>query len=107
MKLTVYSRRWGHEDAYEVERTENGWRIAHGPRGGECDTFGKPHLFKSCDNDGVNYPEALGGYMDWLWRKVKDGAISEDKTQEHLTELGNWIQLIEKNTPRGIWQGFK
>jgi len=108
MLLKVYSRRWGHEQIIEVEITEKGWNInSPGLLGGECDSKGNPYLFEHLDHDGINYPEELGGYMDYLWRKAKEENMSDEEIQEHLDELGRWISIVEKNSPGGIWKYFK
>jgi hypothetical protein len=107
MRLTVFSRRWGHNDSYNVEITNTGWEISHVAIGGACDSFGKPYLFGNLNHDSINYPEDLGGYMDWLWRQAKSQNMDETQIQRHLDELGAWIQSTEQNTPRGLWQQFK
>lgn len=107
MNLTVYSRRWGHDDTYTVEITNTGWNISHVAHSGDCDSFGKPYLFTILDHDSINYPEELGGYMDWLWRTANEQNMDETEIQKHLDELGAWIQTTEKSTPRGLWQQFK
>lgn len=35
--MKVFSRRWGHEDKYEVKRTDTAWNFRHDERGGDSD----------------------------------------------------------------------
>src|SRR5579859_2643365 len=49
----VYSRRWGHDDAYQVKRTEDGWTITHIAIGGPCDKGGRPFLFENFRQDSI------------------------------------------------------
>lgn len=108
MKLTIYSRRWGHDDTYDIDITESGWDIKHvGLNGGSCARDGKPYLFRHLEHDGINYPEALSGYMEWLWERANEQDMEEAEIQNHLDELGNWIQITEKNSPGGLWDPYK
>jgi len=102
----VYSRRWGHDDTYEVKRTSKGWEIRYDVVG-LCNKKGQPFLFENLDHDGINYPEELPGYMEWLWDQAKEQGLSHEQVQEALEQLFNWVSLCEKNTPKGVWEGFK
>jgi hypothetical protein len=103
----VYSRRWGHDDKYEVKRTSEGWEIRYFVIGGLCNKKGQPFLFENLDHDGINYPEELPGYMQWLWDQAKEQGLSHEQVQEALDQLSNWVSLCEKNTPKDVWEGFK
>lgn len=108
MILKVYSRRWGHDDTYDIEKTSTGWCIGFGAEGtADCDKKGNPQLFKCLDHDSVNYPEELGGYLEWLWDESTDKGMDNVEIQEQLNLLGNWISETERNSPKGIWKGYK
>ncbi len=108
MRLKYFTRRRGHDEFCEIEKTSDGWIInALGLTGGECSSDGKPHLFKILDHDGVNYPEALGGYVDWLWRQAYEKNMSVDEIQENLDMLGEWITQVEKSSPGGLFKLYK
>lgn len=107
-KLVVFSRRWGHNDAYLVNRTADGWYIEFGVRKGNCDKTGAPYLFEILNNDSINYPADLGGYMEWLWEQAEERHLSDKEIQSYLNNLGKWIQKIEKSTPkRKLWDRYK
>jgi hypothetical protein len=106
-KLKVYSRRWGHNDTYKVKRTETGWEIGHISISGECDKTGTPFLFKNLDHDSINYPEDLGGYMEYLWDQAYQKGLSHEQVQSALNELGEWICECEIKSPKGIWEYYR
>lgn len=106
MILRVFSRRWGHDDNYAVERTADGWRIERSS-GGECDKKGEPYLSRNLDHDSINYPADLGEYMEWLWEQTEEQNMSEKEIQKALDALGEWISVVERNSPKGVWEIFK
>jgi hypothetical protein len=107
MTLTVYCRRWGRTDTYQIERIATGWRVRHIMIGGDCDTKGHPYLFKNLDHDSINYPAALGGYMDYIWRQAQANGWRDKQIQPKLNVLGRWISKVELSSPKGIFTGYK
>jgi hypothetical protein len=107
MELEVYSRRWGHSDTYQVSKTSKGWNVAHLAIGGACDKTGAPYLFDNLDHDSINYPQALGEYMEWLWEQATSGNMSEEQLKQNLDMIGKWIQATEQSSPGGIFVEFK
>ena len=107
MYLEIYSRRWGRNEKYKVEKTATGWDISHMRIEGPCDKTGAPALYKNFDQDSINYPEELPGYMEWLWTQAHDQSLSNDQIQVELDRLGEWIQITEKASPKGIFDVFK
>lgn len=110
----VYSRRWQHNDTYKLQRTNRGWSVSSlapqpvatakdGRVGGKLGTG----LFQLLDHDSINYPEELPGYLEWLWQRAAEEGLVHDKLQEALTMLANWVSLVERNTPKGIFAGYK
>ncbi len=104
MHVRIFSRRWGHDDTYEINKTKTGWYVKSGAEGGaDCDKRGKPHLFKCLDHDSINYPEELGGYLEWLWERAEEKHLSPEEIQEQLDLLAEWISTVERSSPQGIW----
>ena len=64
---------------------------------------------ESFRNDSVNYPEALGGYLEYLWDQAsEDGAgISAEEVQAALDLLGEWLAVVERSSPSGLFRGYK
>jgi len=105
--MDVYSRRWGHSDRYTIERTVDGWYFTFMAQKGAGDKKGQPGLMRILDHDSVNYPEALPEYMEWLWDKAYEDGLSPEEVQESLDEIGEWISSCERQSPKGIFRGFK
>jgi len=105
--MKIYSRRWGHDDIYKIKKTSTGWNISHPPMDGDCDKLAQPKLYEILDHDSINYPEELPGYMEWLWNVAAEDGLSIDEVQSALNELSDWINICEKNSPRGIFGGYK
>ncbi len=99
MELVVFSRRQGHDDTYQVEKTGTGWRISFLSIGGECDKSGAPFLYSNLDQDSIKYPKSLPDYMELLWQDAYDQKLTDDQIQDKLDQLGAWIQITEKNSP--------
>lgn len=105
-QFKVYSRRWGHEDIYEFIRNEKGWIISF-KSSGQADKSGKPWLFEFLDHDSINYPEELPGYLEWLWTQAEEEGLSHEQVQEAVQRLADWVSLCERQSPGGIWRGYK
>jgi hypothetical protein len=108
----VFSRRWNHADRYKLTRKKSGWIVAHMHEitaGRDGRVGGKPGtgLFELLDHDSINYPEELPGYLEWLWEQAAEDGLLHDQVQEALTMLADWTSLLEKNSPRGVFQGYK
>ncbi len=106
-EFNVYSRRWGHADRYKFKRTSKGWDINFVSIGGPSNRKGQPFLFENLDHDGINYPEELPGYMEWLWEQAQELGLTHDQVQEAIDQLAVWVSICEENSPKGIWEGFK
>jgi len=105
MTFSVYSRRWGHNDNYDVDKTRTGWRITHLSIGGNADNAAKPVLYEVLNHDDINYPEALPGYFEWLW--VESAGWNGIQIQEQLDVLAEWVNTVEKSSPGGFFSTYK
>jgi hypothetical protein len=108
MEFKVCSRRWGHFDNYTIQKTANGWWISHLTISGDCNKKGKPYLYNNFDQDGINYPADLGGYLEYLWEKADSENWSDTKIQPKLNILARWVSKTEFSSPRiGILSEYK
>ena len=107
LRMKVFSRRWGHDDSYTVKRTEKGWHIRFQHYNGECDKCGNPELFNILRHESINYPNDLGGYMEWLWYQVEEMNMTDVEIQKQLDVIGDWISTVEKASPSGFFSSFK
>lgn len=101
--FTIYSRRWGHDDTYTVERTATGWHVHHISIKGDCDKQGKPVLYENFEQDSICYPHQLPDLMETLWEYAQENNLTDAQIQPHLDELAKWVQVCEKSRPGGIF----
>jgi hypothetical protein len=106
-KIKIFTRRWGHYDTYQIKRISTGWYVGHLALSGNCDKSGKPYLIENLRHDSVNYPEALPGYLEWLWDQAAELGLTPNQVQDCLNELGEWITSCEESSPKGIWEAYK
>ena len=106
-KFKIYTRRWGHYDLYSIERTSDGWKFSGiaAYNSGECDKSGKPYLYKTLEHDTVSYPHNLGQLLEWLWKRAADG-LNEFEVQMAIDDIAEWINICERNVPRGVFEDF-
>ena len=105
--FSVFSRRQGHPDAYRLTRTIDGWDVRHIAIGGPCDKGGHPFLFKNFEQDSIQYPSDLAGWLTWLWDQAASQGLPPEKVQEALQQLADWVSLTEQNAPKlDVLQGY-
>ncbi len=104
--FSVFSKRWGHDDAYAVRRTEDGWHVTHIAIGGPCDKGGRPFLFENLRHDSIQYPEGLDSWLEWLWSQAASQGLTQVQVQVALQQLAEWVSHTERNAPAGgVWEG--
>lgn len=106
-EFNVYTRRWGHEDCYQIKRISTGWHIRAGVYNGDCNKEAKPVLFEVLRHESVNYPKSLPGYFDWLWERAEEDGLTHDEVQNALNDLAEWVSSCEKSSPSGIFDPYK
>ena len=112
-KLKVYSRRWGHDDTYTIARTKSGWTVRHVSdavavgRDGRVGRKSDSGLYEILNGDSINYPEALPGYLEWLWTQAAERGLEHDEVQAAFDALGDWIATCERSSPVGVFAHFK
>lgn len=104
--MSVYSRRWGHKDNYELRRIDTGWEISFMSNAGECLKSGEPVLYEILKHDSINYPANLSKYMEYLWEIAKEEGLSKEQVQSTLDEISEWISMCEINSPSGVFGGY-
>ena len=107
-EFPVFSRRWGREDTYHLQRTNTGWYFRFMESQGPCDKSGRPLLFYNLNHDSIEYPETLGERLEWLWDKAHDEGLSHEQVQEALNQLSQWLRQVEEASPRDlVWEGLR
>jgi hypothetical protein len=101
-KLTFYTRRWNSNVTLRVRKTDTGWHISHLAINGDADREGAPFLRANLRQDNVKFPTDLGDFMAFIWEQLDEGEIDDDRAQEMLNELGEWISTCESSQP--VWK---
>jgi hypothetical protein len=101
-KLEFFTRRWNTDVTLDVKKTKKGWHISHMAINGETDPEGSPILIRNLDQDNVQYPEGVGGFLGFIWGQLHQEEIDSDLAQEMFDELGNWISTCESSQP--VWK---
>lgn len=97
LEFKVYSRRWGHDDTYNVERTTEGWNCTfftkyEGGKNGEA-------ILNSMVHDGISYPISLEYDFKTLWDLADDSEMSLNELQSKISEIAKWISEVEEKKP--------
>lgn len=121
MKILIYRKRFsgipktdnytgrkrrGRYDTYTIELNEKGWYVRFLAINGQCNKRGEHYLFKNLNQDSINYPEALGDYMEFLWEHSKKR--NEKWIQQKLNVIAKWIRDVERTSPESkFWRLLK
>lgn len=105
--MKVFTKRWGHNDQYEITRTDKGWDIRVLSDSYSSNKSMSPELNHLLDNDGVCYPKDINLFFEWLWDKAVEEGLTKAKVQAAINKIGKWISECEKNAPReGVFEGL-
>lgn len=97
MTFSVYTRRWGHNDVYHIERTIDGWEVHHIAINGKCAKDGEGALMNNLHHDYVFFPEDGVKYaLSNLWDDAEDGNLTLEELQKKLQQIAEWISSVEK-----------
>ena len=97
MTFSVYTRRWGHSDVYQIERMIDGWEVLHIANNGKCSKNGEGALMSNLHHDSVFFPEDGVKYaLSNLWDDAEDGNVTPEELQKKLQQIADWISSVEK-----------
>jgi len=107
-ELRVFSRLWGREAVFTIQRTVGGWFVPT-PfyTGGLCDRTCAPHLFRLLRHAGIQYPSDVGEWFAWLWKQARDQGLNHETVQRGIDDIAGWIDSTDKSAPpaTGFWEG--
>lgn len=101
-KLTYRTLRWSANTSLRVKKTDTGWHISHQAINGETDYEGAPILEMNLNQDNVKFPEGVGTFLGFVWRQLDSDDIDEERAQQMIQEIGDWITACETSQP--IWK---
>jgi len=96
----IYTRRWGHEDFYSIERTKDGWKV-YGFSIFNTNKKAQDLIKQILEHDGVIYPYNLENIFEDLWEKA-DEDMDFNSLKRCIINLFEWVSNIEYNTPKCI-----
>ena len=98
MPFTVYTRRWGSTDTYQISRTVDGWYCRHISINGKCKKNGEGALFQNLEHDNVFFPRDGVAYaFEKLWEDADEGKIDFNELSNRLQQVADWISEVEKS----------
>jgi hypothetical protein len=102
MTFSVYTRRWGHNDVYNIKRTVDGWNLESSTNGSVCEKDGTGALFNTLEHDSVFYPkEGVEFALKELWMQADEGALTLKELQDRLQQIADWISVVERSVGEG------
>ncbi|SMF19942.1 MULTISPECIES: hypothetical protein [unclassified Pseudomonas] len=101
-KITYWTRRWSANTTLTVQKTEAGWHISHVAINGDADREGVPFLESNLHQDNVQFPHDVGAFLGFVWDQLNSGKIDEQRAQEMIQEIGDWITACETSQP--VWK---
>ncbi|WP_394189166.1 hypothetical protein [Paenisporosarcina quisquiliarum] len=103
MVFKVFSRRWGHEDHYSIERRIDGWYVKHLSINGLSKKDGTGSILDNLNQDSIQYPiDGVKYAFETLWEMADEQEMLVGELEEKLQEIANWISAIEKDV--GLFQ---
>lgn len=109
LTFSVYTRRWGHNDTYHIERTIDGWNARHISINGKCEKSGEGALFANLHHDSIFFPEdGVRHALESLWDLADENEMSVEELQEKLQQIADWISTVEKTVGESQpeWVGY-
>ncbi|MFA5499325.1 MAG: hypothetical protein WCX83_03690 [Candidatus Cloacimonas sp.] len=100
-KFKVYSKRWGHEDTYDVERTLDGWAI-HAMAVRKSGNKHGSSIIEHLKHDSICYPHNVESYIYSLWLYADRNPIEVSDLEDKMKEIADWISQTERNRPGWI-----
>ncbi len=102
IEFKIYTRRWGHDDYYAMERTKDGWKVyGYGATPYETDRKATALVEHILEHDSMIYPHNIKDIFESLWEKA-DEDMSIFKLKECIEEITDWISLVEYRAPKCI-----
>ena len=114
--VSLYSPRWGHEDEYSIEFSQEAMQIeASNGKRTKCvyvekqdpNWAGYETIFSVLSNDSIAAPANLDKLLIYIWMEWRDGGINDEQAREEFQALVDWINIITENKPRTeFWKGY-
>mmetsp|Transcript_29407 Transcript_29407/g.77078 ORF Transcript_29407/g.77078 Transcript_29407/m.77078 type:complete len:120 (+) Transcript_29407:108-467(+) len=114
VELEIFSPRWGHEDTYEVNLTQDLMEVSMDMR--KC----KLTWIDGCDpewsgealedimgNDNIYPPAVTARLFEYAWKAWRDGELNDQAVADELRMVADWINAGTKTKPRSdFWRKY-
>ena len=100
IEFKIFTKRWGHDDFYSIERIKDGWRV-YGFTIFETDKKASDLIKHILEHDSVIYPYNLETIFESLWKNA-DEEMDFNTLKSCINNLFAWISTIEYKTPKCI-----
>lgn len=88
-----------------IKKEESGWFLyiddsKSTEKGFKCNKSCEPKLYEILDIYGINYPNDLKGYFEWLWNASTVYNLGVEQVKEEFYELSKWINACNDLSPK-------
>lgn len=110
----IFSPRWGHEDTYTVDFTQEAMDIRLDHRGARCvwrenldpEWQGQP-LLLLLSNDHIAAPAVFPRMLEYLWQRWRVQELTDQEAGAELQLAVEWLNAVTLAKPRSeFWRGF-
>lgn len=113
-EIMIYSPRWGHEDAYEINVSRNemivkgkgheqaicSWVENRDPVWtGYNEAIGNP-LQNILENEKIYPPTVFTRALESAWRAWRDNTLADEQLNSEVQVLCEWINVVTRNMPK-------
>lgn len=114
IELNIFSPRWGHEDLYTVELSQDCMKISMQAKKAKatwCEEsdpkWTGESLEKIMNNDNIYPPAITKDLFERAWKAWRNGDLNAQDVAEELRHLANWINIITKSKPASeFWSKY-
>ena len=114
VELQIFSPRWGHEDTYKFELTNDSLTITMHPRITICTwhdnidpEWSGEGLEKTLRNDSIYPPSIFQDLVEHAWKEWRVGELDDAEVNAELQELASWLNKITLSKPdTDFWKGY-
>ena len=104
-ELSIYNIRLNSYLIICIKKEKLGWFLCIDDSKGtvkefNCNKSCSPELYEILDIYGINYPNDLKGYFEWLWNASTLYNWGVDQVREEFFELNKWINVCNDLSPK-------
>ncbi len=110
----IYTPRWGHNDTYKFEMSNEEMVISNGPRKSKCvwqegadPIWQGESLDSHLRNDSIYAPGVFPDLLEHLWRAWRNSDLDAEQAQVELDAIIEWLNSLTRAKPRtDFWRKY-